>query len=634
MDLRVQASSGHMPEMLLEGPGGVAYSPDRSPGVVSQNWHHFSIPVTKDMWQMRSGTWEALLPNITSLLLSLDIVGGGPLDGNVDNFALIGNSSDLVATSLTLSPTQSGVNYSYDISGSDLSAPAAAGLYWSADNTFDAADTLAYSFNTATAVGSYGPTFVSAANLGAAPVGATHLILALDPANQVSESSETNNTAGLELSNIHVTAATTDDSKSVKLSYTIEGASLSPFAVKVYRSTDAIRSDDDMEVPLQSATAPGTAGDHTGSNSVKLDLQSPLKIDPSHPYILVVADRDATIMETNEDDNQGQFRKRVIGVTTNGLQPIGGFASLFSSYWIRNLARSLRTDEGYDVAFDVDWSALSNRPVPGITYLVADNLATQVNHELFRLKLANPDDIIDVHLIGHSRGAVVISLAANMLASNSEVTRGTLKLTLLDPHPAFNYPTEYFDHSQDLIGRIARVAVIGFQALARDPSISIPSNVDYAENFFQHTLAIDTPTIAEQVMNLWGSVPVSSQAEVYTRRDLTGPGMSHTKVVDWYLQHVVDSLGTGGDWNGSGDGGGGALPLRSGPAVSAPVSEGKARKAIADLNERVRTMLPASLRNSRRWPAPTSPAAEPLRRVAAAIATPDFWHGESAIQWY
>jgi hypothetical protein len=58
--------------------------------VVTLDWQHFAIPLREDRWQMRSGTWGGLLTNVTSVLLSLDMVFGGPLDGNVDNFALIG----------------------------------------------------------------------------------------------------------------------------------------------------------------------------------------------------------------------------------------------------------------------------------------------------------------------------------------------------------------------------------------------------------------------------------------------------------------------------------------------------------------------------------------------------------------
>ncbi len=53
---------------------------------------------------------------------------------------------------------------------------------------------------------------------------------------------------------------------------------------------------------------------------------------------------------------------------------------------------------------------------------------------------ASVTDVIDIHLIGHSRGSVVISQAARQLELNyPDYTRqGYIQMTLLDPHPALN----------------------------------------------------------------------------------------------------------------------------------------------------------------------------------------------------
>ena len=50
------------------------------------------------------------------------------------------------------------------------------------------------------------------------------------------------------------------------------------------------------------------------------------------------------------------------------------------------------------------------------------------------------NDVIDVNLIGHSRGAGVVSLAMNQLTGNPQdrPADGYYELTLLDPHPASN----------------------------------------------------------------------------------------------------------------------------------------------------------------------------------------------------
>src|SRR5262249_46561996 len=69
-----------------------------------------------------------------------------------------------------------------------------AALYWSADTTFDPSDTLIPGSvtTTQTAVGTYGPIRVDAANLGTPPTGTKYLLDVVDPDNTVAESDEPN----------------------------------------------------------------------------------------------------------------------------------------------------------------------------------------------------------------------------------------------------------------------------------------------------------------------------------------------------------------------------------------------------------------------------------------------------------
>ena len=59
------------------------------------------------------------------------------------------------------------------------------------------------------------------------------------------------------------------------------------------------------------------------------------------------------------------------------------------------------------------------------------SLVARFNEGLRLMKALWPNDVFDVHFIGHSRGASVISQAIGLLEDNVEVTRGTLA-----PRPA------------------------------------------------------------------------------------------------------------------------------------------------------------------------------------------------------
>src|SRR4051794_20594408 len=91
------------------------------------------------------------------------------------------------------------------------------------------------------------------------------------------------------------------------------------------------------------------------------------------------------------------------------------------------------------------------------------------------LPTVGPGDGIDLHLIGHSRGSVVVSQAAIALqeldqgGSLPQLTAGRLRLTFLDPHPAHNTHTlgtpsrGWYSVAEGPIARIALRAYLQFQ---------------------------------------------------------------------------------------------------------------------------------------------------------------------------
>ena len=81
-----------------------------------------------------------------------------------------------------------------------------------------------------------------------------------------------------------------------------------------------------------------------------------------------------------------------------------------------------------------------------------------------------PNDVVALHMIGHSRGSAVISQAALDLqayvaqhAAWSPLLAGPWKMTFLDPHPAHNVPGKsFYDAAPTPLGKFATSTLHGF----------------------------------------------------------------------------------------------------------------------------------------------------------------------------
>jgi hypothetical protein len=216
---------------------------------------------------------------------------------------------------------------------------------------------------------------------------------------------------------------------------------------------------------------------------------------------------------------------------------------------------------GYSFAIPFDWAAASRVPLPGMATQAGENLADLVVSRVenfLTTQGVQPNDSIDLHFIGHSRGAVVISSALQVLEETEQsggllpqLAGGYVKMTMLDPHPAHNHLLPLFSSVVSDIflpevvtafGWLAATGVIAFQAAAQDPEVVVPANVNEAEVYFQHTnsLSLLFTNWEEAILNLWGEVPVVGTDHCY---NLTGPGIGHGEVPDWYQQHVIPTLG-------------------------------------------------------------------------------------------
>ncbi len=347
-------------------------------------------------------------------------------------------------------------------------------------------------------------------------------------------------------------SANTTDSKSVVVDYTIENAPIDQsITFGVYRSTDS--QADATAVPVGTVTVFGPASGHAtldqagqsatalGTHQVVLPLPGGLPPDPSRPYVVVEADPNHALGVSSAADDSAAFRTYLIGVITHGgVQPMSW--KVAGPPWEQRMARQLR-QEGYDAVIPYNWVAASNHA--GEAARQGPRLAKRVIANAGEFPANSP---VDVQFIGHSEGTVVNGLALQYLQENPDpqLNAGYLVDTLLDPHSANNgIIGQQYSVSGGLLGQIARMEIDHFQSAAKDPAVIVPSNVDRAEVFYEHTPVSQTHSSNGGLYNLWGQVPVHGSAVYF---NLTAPGISHAGtfgVQDWYRLNVVPTLANG-----------------------------------------------------------------------------------------
>lgn len=374
------------------------------------------------------------------------------------------------------------------------------------------------------------------------------------------ETLESRDVPSLGLLGLSLTGASTSDSREVHVNYQVTQANPGQSVpLAIYRSADN-RFDPGADVPLGMVVL-NDSDLGPGAHTVTVPLAGGLPIDPAHPYVLAVADPADQGAGTPVGPGVAEFRTFVIGAVVHGLEYTPGPPA-----WGSVMANSLKAD-GYDVAIPFDWSNISSLPIPGMTTLAGQELAAEVAGAVQGLapKLG-PNDVIDLHLIGHSRGTVVISQAALDLQGMEQggllpqLRAGWQKLTFLDPHPAnlASTLTPTSSASTGPIGQIFRLGYAAFAAAAQDPMVIAPSNTDQSEVYYQHTAISDAQSPDEgPLVNLvdkfflpWGEVPVLGAPTVY--HDLTGTVFGHYEVHDWYQANVVPTLATAGPSIGPG----------------------------------------------------------------------------------
>jgi hypothetical protein len=247
--------------------------------------------------------------------------------------------------------------------------------------------------------------------------------------------------------------------------------------------------------------------------------------------------------------------------------------------WVGRMANSLSERRCYERVEQLDWAVPSTRP----TLRNTTNAAVMAHARMRTAELEalgegseGSGDVVDWTLIGHSRGAVVLSELLKLLKEDSSWSRGGLiKVTLLDAHPASN--SWHSDISYDpgwAISAATYVSYSRFQEAARDPPIELPGStgIDQVEVWYQHATWQDvTPLWAAYLdrSNLWGQTEQQfkidpSIAKAVAVRDITGASyaddadcridakvgrvcpypapVGHSTVPDYYRVTMIDSV--------------------------------------------------------------------------------------------
>jgi hypothetical protein len=357
---------------------------------------------------------------------------------------------------------------------------------------------------------------------------------------------------------IQMTFATTTDSRTISVNYTITGASLA--GQNVSFSIDRSAAYDSLSGAqlIGTATIPASdsadlsLGFHTG---VKLSLTAPngqpvtaLTPNTALPYIVVVA---------NSDGSTASFETHVLGVIAHGLEFDPTLLWLNEvPAWELQMAAALQQIDGYQAVIPFNWVRLSVLPFPFAIEMASHQLYQQVVSEANQLAAQHPGDVVDINFIGHSRGTVVISQVLQDLVGTSDpaLSGGYMQMTLLDPHPA-NLAYSQFSWASFLPGADDLAAVVvAFELLTRDPQVIVPSNVEKVQEFDQQTpagqLGFLFNDLLEFWINLWGELPsaIPNQSgqpiEATSLTNVSAPGIGligHGEVPDWYLANVVDT---------------------------------------------------------------------------------------------
>ena len=349
---------------------------------------------------------------------------------------------------------------------------------------------------------------------------------------------------------IAMLSATTTDSKSVTIEYQINQTpnATNPLQLGIYRSSNNQFDSSDSLVDTVTLASPGISagqGDITvdqngqaatavGVHELTIPLAQGLPPYPEKPYVLVVADP-SSASATDEPQQSTSFRVYTIGIVTHG--GIQDSSWRHGPPWENETAYMMRR-EGFDSVIAYNWALQSS--TPGAAIKQSPRLARMIMDVASKFPANDP---VDLEFIGHSEGTVINTYALVTLQHEMtpQLQSGYIEDILLDPHAANNYVPGQQMSFGGVLGGLANVIVTDYQTDAGDPPVFVPSIVDEADVFFEHSQA--TPS---EIYNLWGQVPVKSEGPVVHYYNLTAMGATHsgkTGVNYWFRDFIAPTLG-------------------------------------------------------------------------------------------
>ena len=375
---------------------------------------------------------------------------------------------------------------------------------------------------------------------------------------------------------ITLNSVSTKDANELMVNYTVktdlQSEGVQSFEIAIFRSDQPhYEANDNNNVEVASYQVTGDDLNE-GPETITIDsndgdwgmnantLSDPLVPDPQLPYVLAVADPQEQLPPgVTTDSTQAYFRIYTIATVTHGQEFSNQGAA--SAPWVQSIVSGLQS-EGFDSVIPVYWTSFP--PAPGQTQAAGTDMYNQIVAAASRLSGLQENDIIDVQLIGHSRGASVIGVAMQDLITNPpnipQLQHGYYEMTFLDPHPANSdtvndvslaslqalslvwTPAEYATVVLDIGYFVASV-------YANDPSITVLPRVNQAQEYYQtnSNFALSSSSLLnslwEAVFNLWGVPGQITVADPSTTLayavDLSSLGVGHGEVPLWYLTNLA-----------------------------------------------------------------------------------------------
>jgi hypothetical protein len=382
------------------------------------------------------------------------------------------------------------------------------------------------------------------------------LLAVTDPDNVLGNFNESTNVLAIAaLPDIVMDEATTTDATNVKITYDVNSANINDqnITFDIYRSSTSNGHDILFATStLDKADVTDLAMGH--HDNVPLTLQYAassglhnLRSDPGHPYIVVDANADHSITESDsasEQNDETWFEKHLLVAIAHGFtpDPLGRTPA-----WETAMAAVIPHTDGGSGIIAFNWVSTSFLPIGGQAVAAGDRLYQDVVNRADELATRR-GDVVDIQFVGHSRGAVVISQALQDLVGTQDpaLTGGYFRMTMLDPHPANNSAVRL--SASTPIGWILAAGTILFQAAANDPDVAVPTNVKEVDLYYQHNAARVLQGFPDHYLNLWGEsdsdIQIPPGVLLHTT-NLTGLQyegfgyIGHTTIDAWYMAFVL-----------------------------------------------------------------------------------------------